>query len=334
MTTWALAILVVALLVAPLSGEAQQAGKVFRVGFLTAYSSSADASLFDSFRQGMRKLGYEEGRDIAYETRWAEGRFERLPGLAAELVGLKLDVMLVSTTPAVLAAKKATKTVPIVMTGVGDPVGTGLVANLARPGENITGNTNIMGEMTGKRLELLKQVVPRLSRVAVLGHPGDPIFAVQMRHAEAVARSLKVEISPVEIRAISELDRAFETIVKRRADAVLRLGDALVVPGGQRTSKLAIEHRLATMANRVEEVEAGLLMSYGPNRLEQFHQAATYADKILRGTKPADLPVEQPTKFEMVINLKTAKALGLTIPPSVLGRADRVIACPEKGRCD
>ena len=313
-------------LVATLLGaEAQQAGKVFRVGFLTAYSSSADASLFDSFRQGMRKLGYEEGRDIAYETRWAEGRFERLPGLAAELVGLKPDVMLVSTTPAVLAAKKATKTIPIVMTGVGDPVGTGIVANLARPGENITGNTNIMGEMTGKRLELLKQVVPRLSRVAVLGHPGDPIFAVQMRHAEAVARSLRVEIFPVEIRANSELDRAFETIVKRRADGVLRLGDALVGPGRQRTSELAMEHRLPTMATRVEEVEAGLLLSYGPSRVDGFQQAATYVDKILKGAKPADLPVQQATKFEMAINLKTAKALGLTIPQSVLGRADKVI---------
>jgi putative tryptophan/tyrosine transport system substrate-binding protein len=313
------------LLAAPLAAEAQQTGKVFRVGFLTAYSSSADSPLFDWFRQGMRGLGYEEGRNIAYETRWAEGRFERLPSLAAELVGLKLDVMLVSTTPAALAAKKATKTIPIVMTSVGDPVGTGLVDSLARPGENITGNTTIIGEMSGKRLELLKQVVARLSRVAVLGHPGDPIFAVQMRHAEAVARSLKVEVFPVEIRAISELDRAFETIVKRRADGVLRLGDALVVPGRQRTSELAMKHRLPTMATRVEEVEAGLLMSYGPNRAEQFHQAATYVDKILKGAKPADLPVEQPTKFELAINLKTAKALGIKIPNSILLRADKVI---------
>jgi putative ABC transport system substrate-binding protein len=313
------------LLAAPRAAESQQAGEVFRVGFLTAYSSRADSRLFESFRQGMRGLGYEEGRNIAYETRWAEGRFERLPSLAAELVGLKLDVMLVSTTPAALAAKKATKTIPIVMTSVGDPVGTGLVDSLARPGENITGNTTIIGEMSGKRLELLKQIVPRLSRVAVLGHPGDPIFAVQMRHAEAVARSLKVEVFPVEIRAISELDRAFETIVKRRADGVLRLGDALVVPGRQRTSELAMKHRLPTMATRVEEVESGLLMSYGPNRAEQFHQAATYVDKILKGAKPADLPVEQPTKFELVINLKTAKALGLTIPPSLLLRADEII---------
>jgi putative ABC transport system substrate-binding protein len=286
---------------APFAVEAQPE-KVFGVGFLTAYSNNADAPLFDSFRQGMRELGYEEGRNIAYQTRWAEGRLERLPGLAAELVELNLDTMLVASTPAGLAAKKATQTIPIVMTSVGDPVGTGLVDSLARPGGNITGNTTIIGEMAGKRLELLKQLVPRLSRVALLGFPGDPIVAVQMRHAEAVARSLHVEVFPVEIRAISELDRAFETIVRHRADGVLRLGDPLVVPGRQRTAELAREHRLPTMANRVEEVEAGLLVSYGPNRAEQFRQAATYVDKILRGTKPADLPVEQPTKFELVIN--------------------------------
>lgn len=312
------------LLAAPLVAEAQSA-KAFRVGFLTAYSRNADAPLFDSFRQGMRELGYEEGRNITYQTRWAEGRLERLPGFAAELVALKLDVILAASTPAVLAAKKATTTIPIVMTSVGDPVGTGLVDGLARPGGNITGNTTIIGEMAGKRLELLKQLVPRLSRVALLGFPDDPIVPVQMRHAEAAARSLKVEVFPVEIRAISELDRAFETIVRQRADGVLRLGDPLVVPGRHRTSELAREHRLPTMANRVEEVEAGLLMSYGPNRAEQFRQAATFVDKILRGTKPADLPVEQPTKFEMVINLKTARALGITIPQSVLGRADKVI---------
>jgi len=315
----------VGLLAAPLAAGAQPAEKVFRVGFLTAYSSGADGFLFDSFRQGMRKLGYEEGRNVAYETRWAEGRFERLPALATELVGLKLDVILVSSTPAALAVKKATRTLPIVITSVADPVGTGLVDSLARPGGNITGNITLIVEMAGKRLELLKQTVPRLSRVAVLGHPGDPIFAGQMRQAEAVARSLKVEVLPVEIRAISELDRAFETIVKWRADGVLRLGDALVVPGRQRTSKLAMEHRLPTIGNRVEEVKAGLLMSYGPNRVEGFQQAATYVDKILKGAKPGDLPIEQPTKFELVINLKTAKALGLTIPPWLLQRADQVI---------
>jgi putative tryptophan/tyrosine transport system substrate-binding protein len=205
---------------APLAAAAQEykPGKVFRVGFLTAFSSSSDAPLFDSFRQGMRELGYEEGRNIAYEARWAEGKFERLPGLAEELIGLKPDVMLAATTPSALAAKEATRTIPIVMMSVGDPLGTGLVNSLARPGGNITGNTNIIGEMAGKRLELLKQAVPRLSRVAALGHPGDPIFAVQVRRAEAVVQSLKVEVFPVEIHAISELDSAFETIVKRRAD--------------------------------------------------------------------------------------------------------------------
>jgi putative ABC transport system substrate-binding protein len=317
-------VLTICLLAASLVTEAQPR-KLFRVGFLTAYSNKADAPLFDSFRQGMRELGYEEGRNIAYQTRWAEGRLERLPSLAAELVALKLDVILAASTPAVLAAKKATQAIPIVLTSVGDPVGTGLVDSLARPGGNITGNTTIIGEMAGKRLELLKQLVPQLSRVAALGFPSDPIFAVQMRHVEAVARSLKVDVFPVEIRAVSELDHAFETIVRQRADGVLRLGDPLVIPGRQRTSELARKHRLPTMANRVEEVEAGLLMSYGPNRAEQSRQAATFVDKILRGTKPADLPVEQPTKFELVINLKTAKALNLTIPQSLLLRADQVI---------
>jgi putative ABC transport system substrate-binding protein len=226
-------VLALSLTLALLLAEAQP-GKTFRVGFLTAYSRNADAPLFDSFRQGMRELGYEEGRNIVYQTRWAEGKLERLPGLAAELVALKLDTMLVASTPAGLAAKKATQTIPIVMTSVGDPVGTGLVDSLARPGGNITGNTTIIGEMAGKRLELLKQLVPRLSRVALLGFLGDPIVAVHMRHPEAVARSLRVEVFPVEISAISDLDRAFETIAKHRADGVLRLGDPLVVPGRQR----------------------------------------------------------------------------------------------------
>jgi len=309
----------------PLAAEAQSAGKAYRVAFLAAYSSETDLPLFDSFRHGMRELGYEEGRNVSYEARWAEGRLDRLPALAAQLITLKPDIMVVSSTPAVLAAKKATRAIPIVMTSVGDPVGTGLVESLGRPGGNITGNTTLIGEMAGKRLELLKELVPGLARVAVLGHPGDPIFAVQVRHAQAVARSLKVELFPVEIRSIGELDLAFEMIAKQHAEGVLRLGDPLVIPGRYKTAALAKKHGLPTVANRVEEAEAGLLMSYGPNRAALSHQAAGYVDKILRGTKPADLPVEQPTKFELVINLKTAKALGLTIPPSLLARADQVI---------
>jgi putative ABC transport system substrate-binding protein len=317
--------LIAAALSAPGVAQPQPVGKAFRVAYLTAASTRADAPLFDSFRQGMQELGYLEGRNIAYEIRRAEGTFERLPGQAAELVGLKPDIILVFTTPAALAAKNATRTIPIVMVGTGDPVGTGLVDSLARPGGNVTGSTNIIVEMAGKRLELLKQVVPRLSRVAVLGHPGDPTFAGQMRHVEVVARALKVDVLPVEIRAVNELGRAFDTIVKRRADGVLRPGDALSVLVRGLPGTLAVKHRLPTMASRSEEVEAGLLMSYGPNRFALFHQAAVYVDKILRGARPADLPVEQPTKFELVINLKTAKALGLTIPPAVLARADEVI---------
>ena len=199
-------------LAAPLCSFAQQKGKIWRVGFLTAYSSSAETPAFDSFRQAMRELGYDNGRNIAYETRWAEGDLERLPGMAEDLVKFKPDVMLVANTPSVMAAKKATTTIPIVMVGVGDPVGTGLVDNLARPGGNVTGFTNIIGEMSGKRLELLKEVVPRLSRVAALGQSSDPIFAVQLRHAVAVARSLKVEVFPAEIRSVRDIDGAFETL--------------------------------------------------------------------------------------------------------------------------
>ena len=312
-------------LAAPFRSLAQQRNKIWRVGFLTGFSSIEDARVFESFRQGMRELGYEEGRNIAYDARWAEGKFERLPGLAAELIGLKPDVMFVSTTPAVLAVKKATKTIPIVMVGVGDPVGTGLVESLARPGGNITGLTNITGELAGKRLELLKQAVPRLSRIAVLGHPGDPIIAVQMRHAEAVARSLKVEVFLVEIRAVSEIDRAFEILVKRRADGILRLGDAISSPGRQRTSELAMIHRLPMIASSPLDAEVGFLMSYGTYGIEQYRRAATHVDKILKGAKPGDLPVEQPTKFELVVNMKTAKALGLTITQPFLMRADKVI---------
>ena len=312
------------LLAAPLAAEAQM-GKVFRVGFLTAYSSSAEAIVFESFRRGMRELGYEEGRNVVYEARWAEGKLERLPGLAAELVGLKMDVMAVANTPSVLAAKKVTTTIPIVMMLVGDPVATGLVDSLARPGGNITGLSTAVGELTVKRLELLKQAVPRLSRVAALGQLGDPVFAVQMRHAEAVARSLRVEVFPVELRAVSELDRAFETIVKQRADGVLRLGDALVAPGRERTIELATKPRLPMVSVQTEDAQAGFLMAYSANRPAQAHQAATHVDKILKGAKPSSLPVEQPTKFVLAVNLRTAKALGLTIPPSLLQRADQVI---------
>ena len=288
-------------------------------------NGGAEAALFESFRQGMRDLGYVAGRNVVYEERWAEGKLDRMPAFAAELVAAKPDVLFVAGTPGVIALKKATTTIPIVMTNVGEPVGNGLVSNLARPGGNVTGNTSIVGEMTGKRLELLKRTVPRLSRVAVLGHPEDPIFGVQWQHAQAVAKTLKIEVFAVEIHSIGEIDAAFETIVKRRADGILRMGDPLIGPGRIRTSELALKHRLPTMVTRLDEVEAGLLMSYGPERLELFRQAAVYVDKIIKGTKPGDLPVEQPTKFELAVNMKTAKALGIKIPDPIIVQATKVV---------
>jgi putative tryptophan/tyrosine transport system substrate-binding protein len=271
----------------PLAARAQQP-KAFRVGYLTAVSKSAEGHVYAFFEQGMRALGYVEGRDVMYETRWTEGNFERLPVLAAELVGLKLDVILAGTTPSALALKHATRTIPIVLVSLGDPVGTGLVDSLARPGGNITGSTNMVVEMAGKRLELMKEAIPGLSRVALLGHPDDPIIAGQIRHAESTARSLKIEVFAVQLRAIEELERAFETIIARRADGVQKLSDALSAAGAKRTAELSLRHRIPTMGARPLEVQAGLIMSYAPDRPEQYRQAATFVDKILKGAKPGD----------------------------------------------
>jgi ABC-type uncharacterized transport system substrate-binding protein len=317
--------LVLSLVAAPLAAEAQGTEKVYRVGYLESGSRSRLRGL-TAFGQAMRDLGYVEGRNLIVEARFAEDKLERLPSLAQELVRLKPDVLLAVTTPGSLAAKAATATIPIVFVAVADPVGVGLVTNLARPGRNITGVTHIVAELTGKRLEVLTEIVPTASRIAVLVNPDDPNAPGQIRNAEVAARTLKLQLHPVlNVRGARDLEGAFEAAVRSRADAVLRMVDPTGALLRLEMVALAMRHRLPVMYAFREDVEAGGLASYGANSLLQFRQTATFVHKILHGARPGDLPIEQPTTFEFVINVKTAKALGLTIPPSLLLRADHVI---------
>jgi putative ABC transport system substrate-binding protein len=313
-----------ALLAAPRTAEAQQAGKLPRVGILLLSDSSQ--SVVDAFRQGLRELGHVEGQTIALELRWAEGKEEHFPRLASELVHLKVDVIFATVAAAAQAAKTATKAIPIV-TAVNDPIAAGFVANVARPGGNITGLSMMSPEVVGKQLELLRQVVPTLSRVAVLGNPANPGSAPQLRQAEAMAKTLGMRLQPLEARSPSEIDSAFAAMTRERAGALLVLLDPTLARPLQREriAELAARNRLPTMYALRLYVDAGGLMAYGADIFDLYRRAAIYVDKILKGAKPADLPIEQPTKFELIINLKTAKALGLTIPPSLLLRADRVI---------
>jgi putative ABC transport system substrate-binding protein len=305
---------------------AQQAKKIPRIGFLASVSASSDADRIEAFRQGLRELGYVEGQNVTIEYRWADGRFEQLPDLAAELVRLKVDVIVAVVTQASLAAKKATGTIPIVMVGVSDPVGSGLVASLARPGTNITGTSSMTAEIIGKLLELLKETLPKISRVAALWNPANPVFqALQLRETEVAARALGVQLQILEARGPDEIDRAFAAMVKERTKALLILGDPVFTSHRKRIADLAAKYRLPAVSGTREYVEAGGLMAYGPSFPDMHRRAATYVDKILKGTKPADLPVEQPKKFEFIINLKAAKQIRLTIPPNVLARADKVI---------
>jgi putative ABC transport system substrate-binding protein len=314
-------------LVAPFVAEAQQAAKVARIGYL-AGNLAANPPQHEAFRQGLRDLGNVEGRNVVIEYRYAEGRFERLPALAAELVGLKVDVIVTSDTPAALAAKQATRTVPIVFSFAVDPVTSGLVTSLARPGGNVTGLATLVPELVGKRLEQLTQAVPGVSRVSVLWQPGSQGGRTEkdmLKGAEVAGRGLGVPLQFVEARGPADFDRAFSDMTRAHAGALTVLGSAMFFNERRRLVALAAKHRLPAMYGLREYVDAGGLMSYGPNVADLFRRAATYVDKILKGAKPGDLPVEQPTKFDLVINLKTAKALGLTIPPSLLGRADEVI---------
>jgi putative ABC transport system substrate-binding protein len=310
----------------PFAADVQQAGKVHRIGFLSPSSLSDPRTQrrFEAFRQGLREVGYVEGQNIAIESRWAEGKYDRLPGLAAELVGLKVDVIVTYAPPAIRAAKEATATIPIVMGAIIDPIATGFVASLARPGGNITGLSLMSPELVGKQLQLLKEVVPKVSRVAVLGNPANAGTAPQLRDAEVAARALGVQLQPLEARDPKEIDSAFAAISRERAGALIVLLDVMLNDHRTRIAGLAAKHRLPTVAGLTEYAEAGGLMSYAANFLDLHRRAATYVDKILKGRKPADLPVEQPMRFELVINLKTAKALGLTFPQSILVRADQV----------
>jgi putative ABC transport system substrate-binding protein len=317
-----------ALLAAPLAVEAQHTGaaRVSRVGFLGSAAASANPRGLDAFRQALREHGWLEGQNLVIDYRYAEGRFERLPALAAELVGLKADVMVAVPTPAAVAARTVTRTIPIVMVGVGDPVNLGLIASLAHPGGNVTGLSLTPDLDTfGKGLELLREAVPFVRRVALLINPDNVASALSTINVRAAAVSLRLAVQLMEARAPERLDAAFVAMTNARADALFILADPLFFAHRTRLAQSAARNRLPTVYGLREHVEAGGLMSYGPSLLHLYRQAAIYVDKILRGAQPANLPVEQPTKFELVINLTTTKALGLTIPPSLLLRADQVI---------
>jgi putative tryptophan/tyrosine transport system substrate-binding protein len=314
----------------PLAARAQQPAKVARIGCLVtgALESYQARAMVDAFREGLRERGYVEGQNIVIEYRSADGSIERFPPLAAELARLKVDLIHVPNTPATRAAQQATSTIPIVGVAMGDPVGDGLVASLARPGGNMTGLTFLGPELAGKRLDLLKQALPNASRIAALWHPGafsDRTTKEMLQATEAAARILAVELQLVEVRAGDDIDRAFSTVDKQRADALLVFASAMLFNERKQIVDLATKHRLPSMSNAREFVELGGLIAYGASLTDLQRRSATYVDKILKGATPADLPVEQPTKFELVINLKTAKAFGLTVPDKLLVAADEVI---------
>ena len=317
---------VVMLLAVAVIIEAQQPTKVPRIGFLGLNSPSSNAARIETFRQGLRELGYVESKNIAIEWRHHEGKLDRLPALAGELVRLKVDIIIAVGPPAARAAKEATVTIPIVMMQVGDPIGSGFVASLARPGGNITGLSSLAPELSGKRLELLKEIIPKLSRLAVFGTSTSPDNAQMLREVELAAKAFGVKLQYLDVLGPKDIETTFRAAVKGRADAIL-WQVAGGVASGSRTEilDLAVKSRLPVIYSGQEYVVAGGLMTYGVNLDDLARRAATYVDKILKGAKPADLPVEQPTKFELIINLKAAKQIGLTIPPNVLVRADKVI---------
>jgi putative ABC transport system substrate-binding protein len=320
-------LIAVALVAFAVIAEAQQAKKVHRIGYLSNTDSATESARSEGIRLALRDLGYIEGQNIAIEYRYSEGKRERAPELAAGLVRLKVDIIVIAGgNRVILAAKNATKTIPIVMTGGGtDPVEAGYVESLARPGGNLTGLTTLVGELGGKRLELLKEAVPKLVRVAVLYDPASPNNVLELKEVQTAAGALKLTIQPWEVRAADDFEKVFAALNKQRPDGLYLFGSTLMRANEKRTIGFGLKNRLPSVYNYREAVDAGGLMSYGADQAESYRRVAYYVDRILKGAKPADLPVEQPTKFELVINLKTAKQIGLTIPPEVLARANRLI---------
>jgi ABC-type uncharacterized transport system substrate-binding protein len=321
-------LVVVVLLVLGVIAEAQQPAKIPRIGYLTGATPDGQSARIEPFRQGLRELGYVEGKNIFIEYRYAEGKLDRLPALAAELVRLKVDVIVTGGQAITRAAKNATNTIPIVMAQDGDPVGNGFVASLARPGGNITGLSNFAPEIGGKQLELLKEIIPKLSRVAVLGtrtSTNNPGYAQRLGEIERAAKAFGVKLQYLNVLNSKDIETSFREASKERADAVLAMGDPVLNSHRTQVIEQAVKSRLPAIYNQRLYVEDGGLMTYGASLPDLDRRAATYVNKILKGAKPADLPVEQPTKFEFIINLKAAKQIGLTIPPNVLARADRVI---------
>ena len=316
--------LVLALLAGALAAEAQPAGKVYRIGFLWD-SPAVFPDAIEAFRQGLRDLGYVEGRNIAFEYRWAEGKPERMRELAEELVRLKVDIIMAPSSIYTGAAKRATSTIPIIFMSHADPLGTGHVASLGRPGGNITGLSIMMTETNVKGLELFKAAVPGLSRVAIIWDPATPSHGPGLKAVEVAGPSLGLRIQSVAVRSATEYESAFSAMVRERADGVLVLSTPLFIAGAKRLAELALKHKLPSLFGPKHHVAAGGLMSYSPDRPDLYRRGAIFVDKILKGAKPADLPVQQPTRFELVINMKTAKMLGLTIPIGILARADEVI---------
>jgi putative ABC transport system substrate-binding protein len=311
---------------APLASFAQQPARVWRIGFLVASSrQTGDDGRYDAFLQGMRGLGYVEGKNLAIEWRFADGNYERLPALAAELVRLKVDLIVAVPSPAIRAAQQATTTIPIVFPSTGDPVGSGFAASLARPGSNLTGLSNSNLDVSAKTLELLTIMVPKLSRVAVLANPGSSTESAMLKSIDAAAQKVGLQILSIEASTPEEIERAFSTMGRDRVDAVVIAADALFNMQRRQIAELAIKSRLPSISQGTVYAKAGGLMSYGQDSTESYRRAAQYVDKILKGAKPGDLPIEQPTRLNLLINLKTAKAIGLTIPQSLLLRADEVI---------
>ncbi len=308
----------------PFVARAQQPASVPRIGFLGVTSASGHRRQLEAFRAGLSDLGYVEGKNIVIEFRWAEGEYDRLPDLAAELLGLKVDILVTHGTPGVLAAKQATRTVPIVMAAIGDPVAVGAVASIARPGGNITGMTFFNPEIAAKRVELLKAAFPTLRRIAILLNPNNPVIGPILQEMKLTAETLMVDLQQFEARGPSDFDQVFSAMAKEAVDAVVIVEDPMIIANAGAIGKLASKQRFPSIGFK-DVAEAGGLLAYGVHFPQMFRRAAFFVDKILRGTKPSDLPVERTTKFELVINLKTAKAFGIEIPPTLLARADEVI---------